>query len=432
VRASFGLLRRNSDFRRLYLAGIVSLGGDWFLTVALFDVVLRLRGTALSVALVIVAQELPLFFMSPIGGILADRLDRRRLVIACDLARSGICLAFLLVRDGGDLWLILVLLPVLSAFSAAFDPAIEAAAPNLVESRDLAAANSLLGSAWGTMLAVGAAVGGVVVALFGSDTAFIVDAISFVGSALLMWRIHRPFNERSHGEHPSAVQAIKETGTYARRDHRVLALLSVKGGFGLAAGVLVLIPVFGEEVFKAGAVGIGLLMGARGLGALIGPFLGRWFAGADDRRLFHAIGLSLAVFGASYVVLGLAPSIAIAAAVVFCAHLGGGTQWALSTYGLQRIVPDFIRGRIFSFDFAFVTLTLAISSVIAGWAADRFGPRQAVIGLGGLALAWSFGWWFATGDIRRNTGLEAGGPRASPGTSPKSEPAQSEEGPDPA
>jgi MFS family permease len=263
------------------------------------------------------------------------------------------------------------------------------------------------------MLAVGAAVGGIVVAAFGSDTAFVIDSLSFVGSALLLWRIRRPFSERGREEHPSPLQAILETATYARRDHRVLALLSVKGGFGLAAGVLVLIPVFGEEVFRAGAVGIGLLMGARGLGALIGPFLGRWIAGADDQRLFHAIGLALAVFGLSYVVFGLAPSITIAFAVVFCAHLGGGTQWALSTYGLQRIVPDFIRGRIFSFDFAFVTLTLAISSLIAGWAADRFGPRQAAVGLGVLALVWAIGWWFATGDIRRRTGLEGCGPESS-------------------
>jgi predicted MFS family arabinose efflux permease len=413
IRQSVSLVRRNAEFRRLYVAGLVSLGGDWFLTVALFDVVLRLGGTAVSVALVLVAQELPLFVMSPVGGILADRVDRRRLVIVCDIARAGICVAFLLVRDAGDIWIAYLLLPALSAFSASFDPAIQAAAPNLVASEDLAAANSLLGSAWGTMLAVGAALGGAVVATLGSDAAFVIDAASFLGSAVLLWRIRVPFAEDRSHEHPTPLRAIVETGRYARRDHRVLALLSVKGGFGLAAGVLVLIPVFAARVFGAGPVGIGLLMGARGLGALIGPFLGRRIAGADDRRLFHAIGLALATFGASYVLFGLAPSIAVAFGVVLCAHLGGGSQWALSTYGLQRIVPDFIRGRIFSFDFALVTLTLAVSSLVAGWAADRLGPRPAAIGLGGLALIWAAAWWAATRGMRRGAGPS--GPRAGGG-----------------
>jgi MFS family permease len=401
VRASFSLLRRNRDFRALYLSGIISLGGDWFLTVALFDIAFRLQGTALSVATVIVAQELPFFLLSPLGGILADRLDRRKLMIACDLARAVLCLGFLLVQSRDEIWLVYALLPLLSAFSVAFDPAVEAAAPNLVEPDDLAAANSLLGSAWGTMLAVGAGLGGLVVALLGTDAAFVIDAISFVGSAALLLRIRRSFSEERHGRQPGVLEATRETMAYARRDHRVLALLSVKGGFGLAAGVLVLISVFAEDVFAAGAIGIGLLMSARGLGALIGPFLGRWIAGADDRRLYTAIGLALAVFGASYMVFGLTPSLALALPVVLCAHLGGGAQWALSTYGLQRIVPDHIRGRIFSFDFAFVTLSLTISSVGAGWSADRFGPRGAAIGMGAVALVWAIVWWITTRDIRR-------------------------------
>jgi MFS family permease len=406
-RASLRLLRRNRDFRRLFAAGIISLGGDWFLTVALFDLALEAHGSAVAVALVIIAQEIPFFVLSPLGGILADRLDRRRLMIACDLARAGICLCFLLAASPETFWLVFLLLPFLSAFGVAFDPAVQAAAPNLVEPDDLPAANSLLGSAWGTMLAVGAALGGLVVATLGNDAAFVIDAASFVLSAALLWRIRRSFSEDRSVEHPGVVEAARETARYARRDHRVLALLSVKGGFGLAAGVLVLISVFAEKVFGAGATGIGLLMGARGLGALIGPFLGRWIAGSDDRRLFPAIGLALTIFGAAYVAFALTPTLGLAAVAVLFAHLGGGGQWALSTYGLQRIVPDRIRGRVFSFDFALVTLTLAISSAVAAWSADRYGPRPAAIGMGTLALAWALAWWLATRAIRRGPLIHA-------------------------
>ena len=205
VRASIRLLRRNADFRRLYVGGLISLGGDWFLTVALFDLALRLRGSASSVAIVIVAQELPLFVLSPIGGILADRLDRRRLMIVCDLARALICLAFLLIRGSEDFWFIFILLPVLSAFSAAFDPAVQAAAPNLVEPQDLGPANSLLGSAWGTMLAVGAAIGGVVVAVLGRDAAF-VDRFGIV-----------PALGAAAVAHPPPVLRRRRRGTPRRR-----------------------------------------------------------------------------------------------------------------------------------------------------------------------------------------------------------------------
>ncbi len=412
LRGGLGLLRRNRDFRRLYLGGLISLGGDWFLTVALFGLVLELRGSALSLALVVAGQELPFFVMSPVGGVLADRFDRRRLMIAADLLRAVLCAGFLLVRDPGDLWLAFVLLFALSSFSAVFDPASQAAAPNLVAREDLGLANALLGSAWGTMLAVGAAVGGIAAAALGRDAAFLIDGGSFVVSAALLASIRRPFAEGRAAAHPGPVEAVRETVAYARRDHRVLALLSVKGGFGLAAGVLVLISVFAVEVFGQGDVGIGTLMAARGLGALVGPFLGRWIAGPDDARLYPALGLALGVFGAAYVAFAAAPSMAVAALLVTVAHLGGGAQWTLSTYGLQLVVPDRIRGRVFAFDFALVTLSLAASSVLAGWASDRFGPRATSAGLGAVALAWAVTWWAATRQVRRLPVLAAGAPEA--------------------
>jgi len=406
LRDALSLLSRNPDFRNLYAAQLISYGGDWFLTVALFALVHDLTGSPLMLALTLVAQEIPFFFMSPVGGALADRLDRRRLMIWADLARAVLCVGFPLVRDRADLWLAFALLVAISSFSAAFDPASSAAVPNLVDGRDLGVANALVGSAWGTMLAVGAAIGGVVAATFGRDTAFLVDAASFAVSAALLSRIRRPFSEDRAEGHPGMLEATRETVRYSRRDHRVLALLAVKFGFGLAAGVIVLIAVFATDVFKAGDVGIGILMAARGVGALVGPFLGRRVAGADDRRLFPAIGLALAVFGASYMAFGLMPSLLLAAPMVMCAHFGGGAQWSLSTYGLQKIVPDRIRGRVFSFDFALVTLSIALSSIGAGWAAERWGPRPAVVAMAAIALAWAVVWFTATRRVRIGPPLE--------------------------
>jgi MFS family permease len=158
-------------------------------------------------------------------------------------------------------------------------------------------------------------------------------------------------------------------------------------------------------------------MAARGLGALVGPFLGHRIAGPGHRRLFPAIGLSLAVFGLGYMALGAAPSLAIAAVTICVAHLGGGSQWMLSTYGLQVLVPDHIRGRIFGFDYMLITLSLSLSAVIASAVADQIGPRITVTILGGVALAWAAAWFVLSRGVRK-TGLEG---CAEPGSDADSE-----------
>ncbi|HSL12229.1 MAG TPA: MFS transporter [Actinomycetota bacterium] len=422
--AAWSLLRRNRDFRRLYLASVISLGGDWFLFVALTSLVIEATDRALFVGLLVLAQELAFVVSSPFAGVLADRLDRRKLMIACDVGRAAICVSFLAVGEA-TIWLAYPLIALLAIFAAPFDPASSASIPNLVDRTDLPVANALAGSLWGTMLAVGAALGGVAAGALGHDAAFLIDAGSFVGSAVLLLGIRRPFSElgghepgHDGVEHPSILEATVETARYARRDHRVLALLAVKGGFGLAAGVLALIPVFAELVFDAGEVGLGLMMACRGLGALIGPFLGHRLAGPDHERIFAAILGSLVVFGFGYIAMGAAPGIGFAAMAILVAHLGGGSQWVLSTYGLQVLVPDRIRGRIFGFDFAFIGLSLGLSSLAASWAADRFGPRPAAYALGVIALAWAGVWWVATRRVRRATTFADRGVVAEPSLAP--------------
>jgi predicted MFS family arabinose efflux permease len=409
VASAVSLLRRNRDFRRLFLASVISLGGDWFLFVALGGLVLQVTGEALSVGILIMSQELPIFLATPWAGWLTDRFNRRRLMIVCDVVRTAICVAFLAVGPQ-NLWLAYALLAGLSVFTAVFDPASSAAIPNVVDPADLPTANALGGSLWGTMLAVGAALGGVVATIFGRDTAFLVDAVSFAVSALLLAGIRRRFSEDRDGEeHVSIRRATAETVQYARRDHRVRALISVKAGFGLAAGVLALVAVFARQVFTAGDIGFGFLMASRGVGALVGPFIGHRLAGRDHERLLPTIAVALAVFGVGYMLLGASPTILFAGLAVFTAHLGGGAQWVLSTYGLQRLVPDRIRGRIFAFDFALITLSLGISSLVASALADAIGPRPAVVIVGGLALGWAALWWLLTRDVRRTPIFEGCG-----------------------
>ena len=408
LRPYLDLLRRNPAFARLYLAQLVSFGGDWFATVALLGLALQLTGSSEVASFVLVLQVGPFFLVSPLAGVLADRLDRRRLMVAADLSRAVIALGFLVARDPTTLWVALAATAGVSALSAFFEPTSSAALPNLVDEDDLPTANVLIGSAWGTMLAVGAALGGIVAATLGRDAAFVLDAASFAVSASLIVGIRRSFGGAS-GAPSSAPRtgfraAFVETWRLARGSRRISALLLAKTTFGVGAGAIFLLAVFGSKVFGAGDVGIGILFAARGLGALFGPFLARAVISLDERGTFIGIGLSYCVFVSAYLLLPLAPGIAIAAALVFAGHLGGGAQWMLSSLGLQRAVSDDIRGRVFSADYALVTLVVAISTLIAGVVAAAAGPSTALYTLMVPAAVAALAWLLWTRPLRRADG----------------------------
>ncbi|HEY8133843.1 MAG TPA: MFS transporter [Thermoanaerobaculia bacterium] len=387
------LLRDNRDFRLLYFGTLISLGGDWFLTVALLDLVLQLTGSATLASLMLLCQSLPIFFFTPLAGHIIDRVDRRKLMIVVDLVRTAACLLPLLARTPALLPFAFAGVIIISIGSAYFEPASQAALPNLVKPEELGPANVLMGSTWGTMLAVGAGIGGAVTMRFGRDVSFVVDSISFLGSAYILWRMRAPFSEerKEHHERAPLFESIRETIRYARAHPRVLALLTSKGGYGLGAGAVALLGVFGKEVFNAGAFGIGLLFAARGLGALLGPFAVRAAAESDETQ-YRLIAFAVLLFGLGYAALGFSPTLAIGSIAIFFAHLGGGAQWQVSTYGLQREVPDFIRGRVFAADWGFVTLTMSISSLLAGIASDRFGPMLATVGTACISVLWALFW----------------------------------------
>ena len=401
ARAAFSLLRGNPDFARLYSAQLISFGGDWFATVALVGLVFELTRSAAVTTLAMSIQLLAFAAFTPVGGYLADRFDRRRLMVAADVARAVLALGWLVVDSPGEVWLALVITAAISALGALFEPTSSASVPNLVDPEDLPVANMLVGSAWGTMLAVGGALGGLVAATLGRDAGFVGDSVSFLLSGILLLGIRRPFAEpRERESHQGLLEALAETWAYARRDHRVLALLTVKGGFGLGAGVIGLLPIFALEVFHAGDRGTGILFAFRGVGALVGPFLVRRFT-RDLPSLMLAAGAAMLTFGVFYGLFPLADTLLVAAVLAMLAHLGGGAQWTLSTYGLQRVVPDFIRGRVFSFDYGLVTLAIALSISLSGWAADRFGPRPVMAAVAGVSLVYAAIWTAVTTPIRR-------------------------------
>jgi len=395
------LLKTNASFRRLWAAQLVSLGGDWFNTVALLGLTLELTGSALASGLVLAASILPGFLIAPIAGPMADRFNRRTLMIGSDVIRVFLALGMLLVDSRATVWIGIACLTGISTFGAIFYPASGASLPNLVSDDELAAANTLMSASWGTMLAIGAALGGWVATYLGRDTAFIINAASFVLSALLIVRIRGNFTASGTSRHGSKT-GFREGIAYARSDPRILALLATKGGFGLGVGVVALLPILATDVFKAGDQGIGLLFAARGLGALFGPFVAVKLVGTSNRRLLSALGWAMGLYGFAYLIVSTSPALGLAAGLAVIAHLGGGAQWVLSSYGLQRLAPDYVRGRILSMDLGLVSLTVGVSSIAAGRLADLYPPRIVMAGLAVVELAYAGIWTLATRRIRKH------------------------------
>ena len=180
----------------------------------------------------------------------------------------------------------------------------------------------------------------------------------------------------------------------------MLRLVFAKGGVSSANGIVGLLPAFAASRFAGTSIATGLLFAARGLGAMIGPIAARRVIGAvPGRRAIVAVcGVSTLTYCAVYAVFPLTHAFAAAMVLVTCAHLGGGAQWSLSTYGLQRETPDHLRGRVMSLDYGLATLWIGASSIAAGLLADAWGEVPALWGLaavgGGYGVIW-LGWSLA-------------------------------------
>ncbi|MEK7409090.1 MAG: MFS transporter [Acidobacteriota bacterium] len=406
--AYWKLVRSNRNFRLLWSAQIVSELGDWFYAISVYSLLLEFTGSAKSIGLAFVLQVLPQFFVGPTAGVINDRMSRKRVMILSDLARAGIVLGMLLVRQPGLEWILYLLLLLETMMWAFFEPGRNAVIPNITRGSETLVANALSSSTWSVSLAVGSGVGGLVAVFLGRDAVFVLNALSFLVSAALIRRMH--FQETHLAEaHPLRARDLTDFSPflegvrYIGRDRRLLATLLVKGGLGLMGTNWVLLPLFGERVFpvalgkldaaRAGMLGMSLLMGSRGVGALIGPLIASYWAGQRESRLRLGILLGFLVGAVSYVALALAPSLWAACAAVILGHAGGSTIWVFSTTLLQSQTEDRFRGRVFSADYGIHTLTLSAVSYSAGLGIDLGAGVRTMAALTGLASLFPAALW---------------------------------------
>lgn len=401
-RSGWRLLREEPDFRRVYLSQLISLGGDWFAMIPLLSLLLRLTGSPVWGALVLAADTLMIAVFSPYAGSVVDRVDRRRLMVVCDIASAGFIALLFLVRTGSTAWIALVALGGVAAVKAFYGPAGSATLPNLVPSSDLLTANSLTGSIWGVMLAVGASLGATVATVLSTDWCFAIDVLSFCASAVLISRVRKPCGG-SQGGHPVRRKVrddIKEAVRFARCDSRMTRLLACKPATMLGNGILAFFPALGASVFHVGAIGVGLLYAARGVGAVMGPLAARKLLAGQDRRFRYLTLLAMLTFGLAYAGFSSATWFPLAVLLVVVAHIGGSMNATLSSYALQAATPDALRGRVMSADFMFSTLSLGLSQLLAAQLSGLMAAPSASRAIAGVVVAYAAAWFTFSGALR--------------------------------
>jgi MFS family permease len=405
------LLRQNRNFRRLWFAQIISESGDWFYMVALYAMLLEFTGRAEVLGLAFVMQVLPQALTGPLAGIVNDRLRRRRVMIFTDLARAVIVGCMLLVRTPQQVWLVYPLLALETVMWGTFEPARNAVVPGIVGKDEVILANTLSSTTWSFNLFLGSAVGGVVAAFLGRDFVFGLNALSFVLSAILIagMRFDEPHMEsqsplrlRDLWDYSFLLEGIR----YVRRQRGLTAAVLVKAGLGATGASWIIFPIMGKRIFpvswhgisgERGAVlGMALLMGARGAGALIGPLLTAPWTRQDQPRLRLAILWGFLLYGSGYVALAYASQAGVAYTVIALSHIGGAMVWVFSTTLLQVMTEDNFRGRVFSADLSFFTLSMAISAYLAGAAMDRgYSVRGVTLAtaIATVAVGIIWAWW---------------------------------------
>jgi MFS family permease len=419
--AYFRLLRTNRNFRLLWFAQIVSEIGDWFYAVAIYSLLFEYTGSGRAVALAFVMQVLPQFFIAPAAGVINDRISRKKVMIFADWTRAGIVLCMILVRGPAMVWLIYPLLCLETLMWGLFEPGHNAVIPNIAREDQVVTANALSSITWSMNFAIGFSLGGIAAAWLGREAVFVLNAGSFVLSALFLSRMR--FSE-PHAENLPPLKArdlmdfspIAEGVRYVMRDRRLRVTIFVKAGLGFMGANWVLVPVFGERVFplhvggftsqQAGMLGMSFLMGCRGLGAIVGPLVsGRW-AAREERRMRLGILYGFLAAGIGYLALGLSPGYGLwlASCALVLAHGGGSTLWVFSSTLLQLQTEDRFRGRVFSAEFAFSVLTMSVSSYTAGAFIDSgASPGRVAMGVGLAMMAPAIAWAYALAGLRRTS-----------------------------
>jgi len=422
------LLKANADFRRLWSGQVISEIGDWLNNIAVLALTIEIAGAGhegLAIAIYAIARHLPLFLFGPIAGIVADRVDRRRIMIASDVARALLALGFILANRFLSLSVIYIVGSSLFSVSSFFNAAKRASIPNLTNTtEELLSANSLSASTTAATIAIGSALGGMVATFVGRNAVFIINALTFLASAEMIRRIrvqlqqdagikNRSLERGVHFASPphrriiaslrQAVADFREGLSYVRHVPILSAVFIVACGWGLGNGVArALYSIFGARLGVAAVqgqvarpmdFGISVLFVAMGLGGVLGAPIARRFNAGSTEALGSRMGRSMMFDGVGLLLFSLMPNLWGAAFVLVAREINFAIWWTAQQTIVMSRTADRFAGRVFASYETLTTLAMVSSMLVSGAAADRFGIRP-VAGAGGACIALSGLMWF--------------------------------------
>lgn len=397
------LLSRNRDMRMIWLAGVVSLVGDWFSQVVLLALVSKYNpgseGTAIS--LLILARFVPMLIFTGPAGVLLDRFNRRDLLVWSNYIRAAVGVMYLFaVADPSLQWLIFVGTAIQATLATVYEPGQAALVSNVCAGEDLITGNTLINITWSAALAAGGALGGLAAAAFGVGPALAFDIVTFVAAGLLLAQVRGYSHTPAGADAPPEDTSLAEGIRYVRAQPSTLATLLVKFG-GSLGNVDTAMTIFATQIFVMGADGlisIGVLYTAFGLGAIAGPLLTNRLSDGSDTSLRRWILVGFAAQVVGWLVLGWAGTIIIVCVALVLRGTGGSVNWTYSTILLQRSTPDRYRGRVFAMDMVLYTLATIFATLVQGSLVDALGVENigvVAVGTAALSVLPLLGWGWA-------------------------------------
>jgi MFS family permease len=398
------LLRQNRNYRYTWMAQVVSEVGDYFNNIAVFALVMEKSSSGLIVSGVMLSRAIPAVLAGPVAGVVLDRLDRKRIMIASDLIRAAVALAFVLTIHQPRPWLLYLLSAALMFASPFFSAGRAAILPTIATDDELHTANSLTQTTQSATLTAGTLLAGFSAARLGYEWAFIVNSLSFAFSAWAIWQIAVPGGFAASGTGIPACQRspfhdFREGLAYMRSVPLMMGIAMISVGWAMGGGAAqILFALFGEQVFHRGAAGIGAIWGSAGVGLLIGGIIGHL---AGRRASFagykRAVTISYLVHGATYMLFSQVESYSAALVCMMFSRIGMSVTSVLNNAQLLRHTPDRFRGRVFSTMESLRWSVMIVSMAAAGIASQYTSPRTIGLIAGALgsltAAVWAWLDW---------------------------------------
>jgi len=393
MNAFVSLLRDNRNYRNTWIGQVVSEIGDHFNNIAVFSLVLARTGSGMVVAGVMLSRAIPAMFAGPLAGVVLDRLDRKRVMIASDLIRAVVAAGFMLAVDRPDTWLVYVLSGLLMLASPFFSAGRAAILPTIATKEELHTANSLTQTTQWTTLTLGAFLGGVSVNQFGYNLAFGGNALSFLVSALCISRLSLPGGRGFRAERRVLTEAevvrpwheYREGLRYMRSHALIFGIALIAVGWATGGGAAqILFSIFGELVFHRGPSGIGTIWGCAGVGH-----------GLSFANYKRAVVVCYICHGGSYIVFSQMRNFGWALVFIALSRAAVGVSSVLNMGQLLRHVDDSFRGRVFSTIESMTWSVMMISMMLAGIASQRYDPRLIGAVAGALSSTTAIFWGWA-------------------------------------